>query len=286
MRVFVSCGQRTEEERALGRAIGALISDLTPFEPYFAEDQTTLEGLTTDILMALNDATGLVVVLHDRGFVAGADITRGSVWVEQEIAIAAFIRQVLGRHLHIAAYRQEQVGLEGMRGQLLLNPKVFRSNEEVLKHLRRVLPTWSEPEQAAAAGLDVTIRFEEEEITERRHDYKLLVILTNNGTTPVQPSHVEVEFPSLVSHGLAGPTLVRDRSTQTHDFYRISEGPAIDVLYGGDSRRIFERRYYVDDDILFNRSDVFALPVIVRVFPEGGGDPLTVEKPLAQLQVF
>ena len=215
MKVFVSCGQRTEEERELGRAISTLVSEVTPFQPYFAEDQTSLEGLTSKILIALNEAVGLIVVLHQRGVVAPTNITRGSVWVEQEIAIAAFMQQVLGRAIYVAAYREEDVGVEGMRQQLLLNPKVFKSNEEVLDHLRAVLPTWTEPEEPGAEGLDVAIGFEEVSMETRRHDYKLVVSLTNNGQAPVHLTHLEMEFPSLVSRGLEGPTLVKNRRTRS-----------------------------------------------------------------------
>ena len=225
------------------------------------------------------------MVLHDRGLVAPTNITRGSVWVEQEIAIAAFMQQVLGRAIYVAAYREEDVGVEGMRQQLLLNPKVFESNEEVLDHLRAVLPTWTEPEEPGAEGLDVAIGFEEVSMETRRHDYKLVVSLTNNGQAPVHLTHLEMEFPSLVSRGLEGPTLVKNRRTPTHDFYRIESGALLDPIYGGDSRRIFERNYYVDDDIYFNRADALRLPVTVRVYPEAA-DPITVQKPLAQLQVF
>ncbi len=44
--VFISCGQRTGPEIQLGTEIAQLIRDLTPFEPYFAEYQTSLEGLS------------------------------------------------------------------------------------------------------------------------------------------------------------------------------------------------------------------------------------------------
>ena len=63
-KIFISCGQRTDEEKALGITIVKLIEELTPFEPYFAEEQTTLEGLTKNIFGALNQAAGFVAVLH------------------------------------------------------------------------------------------------------------------------------------------------------------------------------------------------------------------------------
>jgi hypothetical protein len=43
--IFVSCGQVTEEEKKLGAEVCKLIEELTPYEPYFAENQATLQGV-------------------------------------------------------------------------------------------------------------------------------------------------------------------------------------------------------------------------------------------------
>ena len=52
--VFVSCGQYTDAEKRLGRDICALLKELRPdVEPYFAEDQSTVEGLSNHILNLL-----------------------------------------------------------------------------------------------------------------------------------------------------------------------------------------------------------------------------------------
>lgn len=67
--IFISCGQQTEPEKQLGTAIAQLVRDLTPFEPYFAEYQTSLEGLSKHVLGALNRCIGFVVVLLARGIV-------------------------------------------------------------------------------------------------------------------------------------------------------------------------------------------------------------------------
>src|SRR6476619_7475787 len=99
--VFVSCGQFNESEKRLGKRICELIRELRPdVEPYFAENQSTIEGLSNNILAALYRAAGFICVMHRRGDIETPDnrvITRGSVWIEQEIAIAAFMGHVLKR---------------------------------------------------------------------------------------------------------------------------------------------------------------------------------------------
>src|SRR5690242_13573139 len=97
--VFISCGQFRKEEIALGEDLANAVSELTPFKGYFAQQQKTLDGLSRHIFHALNDACGFVAVMHHRGTVKTLDSEhlRASVWVEQEIAIAAFLRQALDR---------------------------------------------------------------------------------------------------------------------------------------------------------------------------------------------
>ena len=52
--VFISCGQYRQEEIRLGKALAQAVNELTPFEGYFAENQSSLEGLSQNILGALN----------------------------------------------------------------------------------------------------------------------------------------------------------------------------------------------------------------------------------------
>jgi hypothetical protein len=145
--IFVSCGQVTEAEKAFGRQVCDLVREMTPHEPYFAENQNSLEALTRNILGSLDAAVGLIAVMHPRGIVTFPDNhqeIRASVWVEQEIAIAAYMTQILKRPLRIAPYIHRSIRREGMRDQLLLNAVPFMDDSEVLIHLRSVLPGWKD----------------------------------------------------------------------------------------------------------------------------------------------
>ena len=145
--VFISCGQVTEEEKNLGIAIAQMVEQLTPFQAYLAQNQSSLEGLTQNILKALNRCVGLIVVMHPRGKVSGIphhQHIRASVWIEQEIAIAAFLTQVLHRDVKVAAFVHKDVYREGMRDELQLNPVVFENSDEVLVNLLKILNRWQE----------------------------------------------------------------------------------------------------------------------------------------------
>lgn len=145
--IFVSCGQHLPHEKQLGADICALIRELTPHQPYFAEYQNSLDAFTRNILGALDDAVALVAVMHPRGVVSFPDgqiEIRASVWIEQEIAMASYITQILRRPLKVAPYIHQDIRREGMREQLQLNAFKFKEDSEVLEHLRTVLPGWKD----------------------------------------------------------------------------------------------------------------------------------------------
>lgn len=196
--VFISCGQYTPEEIALGKAIEGLIRAETAFEPYFAEQQNTLDGLTANILSNLNRAAAFIGVMHHRGQVTtmNGPLLRGSVWVEQEIAIASFIQHVLGRRIEVALYIQQGIAREGIRQQLRLKPVEFDQSAEVIADLKVRVKNWqihaSSPQPLQAVWRYEYLRRPESE----RHDYRLNIELINTGTSIVTQWMVEVWFPA------------------------------------------------------------------------------------------
>jgi len=120
--VFISCGQYTDEEKRLGRQVAGLVSELTPFDPYFADFQSSLEALTENILGRLSP----MCWIHRNH----APTWRGCIsrryeaytWLcveEQEIAIAAFVVQVLKSSGECCGLHSRQHQTEGIRDQLI-----------------------------------------------------------------------------------------------------------------------------------------------------------------------
>ncbi len=145
--VFISCGQCTREEIGLGLGLEALVNELTECKGYFAQKQSSLEAVSQNILRALDRAVGFVAVLHPRGQVhppktqntsEGMHV-RGSVWVEQEVAIAAFLTQAQHRDIPALVYTHETIKREGLREQLKLEPLTFREEQQVLDDFRERL---------------------------------------------------------------------------------------------------------------------------------------------------
>src|SRR6266481_7632833 len=92
--IFVSCGQMSEPEKALGVLLKAVIDGTPGFEAYFAETVHDFDALGRHVPDALRRSTGAVLVLQDRGMVIGPEGQewghRSSVWINQELAILAY----------------------------------------------------------------------------------------------------------------------------------------------------------------------------------------------------
>jgi hypothetical protein len=286
--VFISCGQFTEEERALGRALTQLVDELTPFDGYFAENQTSLEGLSHNIFGALNRCCGFVAVMHHRGNVKtlhGQHI-RASVWVEQEVAIAAFLKQAQNRNLAVAFYTQRDIRREGVREQLHLNPVEFDTDDEVLRDFKaRLLDGRFRPvRHAAPKEVDVRLAFK----TISRgggglHQYRLEVLVKNTGNQLLTDYWMELQFPKAV---LASNTIyaLKQKETTTHAFFRISRETVGVDIYPGDEIPVMTLDYQMDHH-LFLGGSVFKEIVVATVGTQGIS-PKRIAVPFRDLQEF
>lgn len=152
--IFISCGQQTKEEKALGNAVKQLIDATAGFEGYFAEYVQSLDGLANNIFENLNRCSGMVTFLQNRGSVTGKNGAepgiRSSVWVNQEIAVLAYRRHVKGIAIPILAFKEDGVILEGAMTSLIVNPKPLSSKDEVLAKVNEWLRSTSFPAQSQA----------------------------------------------------------------------------------------------------------------------------------------
>ena len=235
--IFISCGQFTHEEIILGNEVNKFIREQTPFEPYFAEQQNTLDGLVTNILSALRRASGFIGIMHHRGTIKTPDgdtITRGSVWVEQEIAICAFAQHILDRNLEVVLYTQRGISLEGIRSQLRLKPVEFDSSSDVLADLEQRIYGWeliSTPKAPLIPRWDWKLN---PGYTGERHEYKLSVQLYNNSNAIIDQWKVEMWFPSsfIEKADQSKPHVYQSNNdtNYTEDTKRIWPGASLPVL--------------------------------------------------------
>lgn len=197
-KVFISCGQYTEAEKNLGKRIAEMVRSTTNLEPFFAEEVQDLNGLDTNILSAMRDSAAFITILHPRGEIIrpdGSKLVRASIWIEQEIAIATYIKQVENRPLPIIAFKHKSVSLEGIRTLLHLNPIEFGEEHEVLAELPARLELWR-PLKSSEIELQLVSK------SFRQHDgHKirwLETVLVNETNNRIDHYELEVRLPSSV----------------------------------------------------------------------------------------
>jgi hypothetical protein len=288
--VFVSCGQVTDAEKKLGRDLIALVERVPGLQAYFAETVSSLEGLTTNIFKNLERASAFVTVMHHRGLVkgrSGADRIRASVWIEQEIAIASFLRHTRSPNLQVAAYAQRGIAREGVRDKLLLNAVEFGTEDEILADLASKLTRWDlRPRRSDVANVDVRLSRKDREIHAERHVYGLQMSLTNTSSVSIPEIEYELEFPSAFvppNRQFHAREERADQATATHRAFRGSQ--KVELRPGKETTiGIFE--YQMTDELRRQYRDKMEhLLVTAQVFAEGRliGSATT---PFQQLQIF
>jgi hypothetical protein len=224
--IFVSCGQRGEEEKHLGEAICQAIRDHGVFDCFFAEAQHNLNGLHENIFDALAMSDGFITVMHRRGNVSYGQgkyepLDRASVWIEQEIAIAAYIQRTTKNDLLTAAFIEKGVGREGLRELLHLNPFEFTSNEEVIAEVKLRLNTWhksSANDDSGELELEVFPAYES-----GIHVKQLTTILINKGSRANEYS-CTLEIPELLlSHTTGYIVGEQPRSKPGYRMFQMTE---------------------------------------------------------------
>lgn len=222
--VFISCGQFTEAEKNLGKNIAELVDSLG-LQPFFAENVQDLDSLDANILCALRDCAAFITVLHPRGKIMrpdGSTVERASVWIEQEIAIAAYIKRVENRDIPLIAFAHESVSREGIREFLHINPISFKTEAEVLVKLPARLKNLAISETST-----ITLRFESNAIPNPgEHAIRQLKATLFNGTNQrITTYNGKLWVPRrLLLHSNAHyPAENTNAATATHRCFQFSE---------------------------------------------------------------
>jgi len=286
--IFVSCGQVTSSEIELGRDLVRAIEKDARYSAYFAEDQSSLEGVTQNILARLEDAAGFVAVLHPRGEVhvpggahsTGERITRASLWIEQEIAILAMLSQVLRRQIAVQIYSKRGVTREGLRKYVMTNPHEFEYERDVLQHFSAVLPSWTLSRAARGVALRPVIK--------RDPDAKdpqlstLRIAFHNSGDEQATDARVRMRMPlKYIRHS----HIWNEKRRDTHLHVELDRPFFLDSnlfqqLYPDDTTRyVQEIHYYVDAQRPPDQEDLFEIEI------RSGNAPVFVGKlGMAELQ--
>jgi hypothetical protein len=195
-KVFVSCGQFTEAEKSLGKAMVRIVKSVTGVDAFFAEQVQDLNGLDSNILDALRDCAAFITVLHPRGKIIrpdGSTQIRASVWIEQEIAIATYIQRVEKRSLPVIAFIHKSVGREGIRDLLHLNPIPFADEPEILAALPELLQPWK---ALFSSGIRLQIQSGSRTREQDHWIRRLAVSLINDSNQRITSFNCQVRLPA------------------------------------------------------------------------------------------
>ncbi len=282
--IFVSCGQYTEDEKNIGKRVCEIV-DKFDYEPYFAENQSSLKGLHENILTKLNKCVGLIAIMHPRGEVkysANSKHIRGSVWIEQEIAIAAFMTHCLGREIEVAAFIHQDIKREAIRDLLHLNPLLFRSDDEILEALPGILAKWN----PQSSSCKLKISYSKIRIASERHDYRLEFFIENTGSTRIEQYTLDISFPSVfLNQALITQLEVTRRRTSTHRYFRATEQNNLNKpIFPGDTVRVFTLDYFVDHNLYMDGTAMDqTFTVTLRC---GSEQPIIQEHAIREFQIF
>jgi len=133
-RVFISCGQRTEKEKQIGRSVEAYFKG-RGFETYFAELVHSSEALTENIFRFLAESEYFIFIDFRRDGLANGNF-RGSLFVNQEIAIATFLK------INGLGFIEKDVAREGILQYQIYNAIIFSDEEDILSKLGELTTDW------------------------------------------------------------------------------------------------------------------------------------------------
>lgn len=246
--IFISCGQYSQDEKDLGLKIVEIIRENPNFEAFYAENQCDLRGLSQNIFKKLHEAVGFIAIMHHRGKLQmpEKEIIRASVWIEQEIAIASFIEEILQKKIKVIAFIQEGIHLEGVRTLLMLNPYKFTKSEEVSAKVKEILPVWARE----LGGDEFELIFERENEFEhpvvRPCKYKILVYIKNNGNKDVSTYRVDLRLPRDLLERNTTYALHKESLTDTHIGLRASQNNHNHKeICAGDKKLIMGESFFI-----------------------------------------
>jgi len=139
-RVFISCGQRKNSPEA---GIAEKVRDKLRkmgYEPYLAIEEQSLKGLNENIFKNLSTADYFLFIDFKREQFANRSEYRGSLYCNQELAIAAYIELD-----NVIAFQQNGLkDRDGMIGAMQLNPIPFKNRGQIPEMMcREVEKKWS-----------------------------------------------------------------------------------------------------------------------------------------------
>jgi len=133
-RAFISCGQKDDKEKTVGISVENYFKK-RGFETYFAERVHSPDALTENIFKFLRQSEYFVFVDFKRDPINSKGY-RGSLFVNQEIAIATFLK------LQGMGFYEKGTMREGILGYHIHNARPFEDGREIIEILNAETKNW------------------------------------------------------------------------------------------------------------------------------------------------
>jgi len=133
-RVFIGCGQQSDKEKELGFVCVRYL-EKRGFSVYLAEEIQSLEALTENIFDHLRNSEYAVFIDCARKELRDGEF-RGSVFVNQELAIATFLK------IESRVFHEKGVKREGVVEYLIAKPIHFSDKYGFLRTLGKQTKDW------------------------------------------------------------------------------------------------------------------------------------------------
>lgn len=164
-KVFISCGQRTAEEKEGVEAVKMWFKR-ADFEPFYALEVNTMVDLNREVIDAIKSSDYFVFINFTREEISrgGAVIKRGSVYANQELAIAI----ALGFEKRMLTFQQKGTEKEGIFGFTICNDE-FTTTDDLVKAVETKVRTagWKINSYRRLCGENARIKSEPTYYTDR-----------------------------------------------------------------------------------------------------------------------
>lgn len=147
--LFISCGQHGEEKN-IGNYIVEQINMIfqEKVDVFFAEKEYTAEALTDILFKKIRDCDGFIAIRNPRETIGknskgSKEECRNSLFVEQEIAIASFLKKDKIRVFE-KKMNGKQFKKEGLFYYLLNRTMEFKEKKDIISKLKPILEQWLE----------------------------------------------------------------------------------------------------------------------------------------------
>lgn len=285
--IFIACGQRDSREKELGEKIASLTKSYDNLVPFLAEDTHSFDALTSEIFENLNRCVGFVAVLHAREKIDKNNMFRSSLWINQEIGIAAYLnlrdKTNIPVRVFVESKQNVEVEIEGVLKYIMVNSVPFSSDEEVTEKIKE----WLDNTEFATKKTSKDYLLGSKRIikllsgyTGDLHTYRLDFEIANTGEKTVKDISLEFYFPKGIPTSEINSRIF-DKSEpiekELHDYYRYRLKNNLEKILPGKSEHIYCFDFQVTHEVYFNGHT--HKKVVWKIFADDMA-PLTYSVPL------